>query len=106
MSRTPVLGTGFLVHVPRERLDVLERGRRQNTVSEVENVTRPSTRACKHFVGRGEYAIERSEQQRRIEVALDAAVEADALPRLVERRPPVGADHIAAGVAQVAEDRA
>ena len=34
------------------------------------------------------------------------AVGADALPRLVERRAPVGADDVAAGLAQLGEDRA
>ncbi len=32
------------------------------------------------------------------------AIEADALPRLVERRAPVGADHVAAGFAQLARE--
>jgi len=36
---------------------------------------------------------------------LDAVVRPDPLPRLVERRAPVGADHVAARVAQLVEDR-
>ena len=96
----------LLMHVARERLDVLDRRHRQDAVAEIEDVSRPSARARQHVVGRREHAIERAEQQRRIEVALDRAVEADALPGFVERRPPVGADHVAAGVAQLAENRA
>ena len=47
----------------------------------------------------------RPEQQRRIEVALDRPVVTDALPGLVDRNAPVGADDVAAGLAQLAEDR-
>ena len=90
------------MNVPRERLDVLDRRRRQDAVTEVEDVARPAAGALEHVVGGREHPIERAEQQRRIEVALDRAIGADALPRLVERRAPVGADHVAAGVAQLA----
>ena len=65
-----------------------------------------SARPGEHVVGRRERAIERSEQQRRIQIALNRAIEPDALPRFVERRAPVGADHGAARLAQLAEDRA
>ena len=64
--------TAERVHVPRERLDVLDRRRRQDAVAEIEDVAGPSAGAAQHVVGRGEQAIERAEQQRRIEVALDA----------------------------------
>src|SRR5262249_17788 len=96
----------FLMNVPRQRLHVFQRSRGQDTVSEVEKVPWTAVRARRHFVGRGEHAIERSEEQCRIEVALDAAVEADALPRLIERSAPIGADHVAAGLAHLAENRA
>ena len=39
------------------------------------------------------------EQCRRIEIALDAAVVADAIPGFVDRNPPVRANHVAAGFA-------
>ena len=87
------------MHVARERLDVLERGRRQDAVTEVEDVAGPSARACEDLVGRREHAIERAEQQRRIEISLDAAVGADALPGFVERCAPVGANDVAPGLA-------
>src|SRR5258708_14137685 len=94
------------MNVARERLNVLERCGREDAVPEVEDVPGPSAGAREHFVGGCEDALERAEQQRRIEVALDAAVGADALPRLVERRAPVGADDVAARVAPLAENRA
>ena len=37
---------------------------------------------------------------------MNRAVGPDPLPRLVERRPPVGADHVAAGLAHQVQDRA
>jgi hypothetical protein len=46
----------------------------------------------------------RAEQQRRVQVALDAAVVADGGPALVERLPPVEADDVAAGLADLAQD--
>ena len=95
-----------LVHVARERLHVLDRRRRQDAVSEIEDVARAAGGAAQHVARAGEQAIARAEQQRRIEIALDAAVVADALPRLVERDPPVGADHVAAGLAHHVQDRA
>ena len=70
----------LLMHVARERLDVLDRRRRQDAVAQVEDVARPSAGARQHVVGRGEDAIERAEQQRRIEVALNRPIEADARP--------------------------
>ena len=63
-------------------------------MAEIEDVAGPAAGARQHIVGRRERPIERAEQQRRIEIALDGAVEADALPGLVERRPPVGADDV------------
>ena len=61
---------------------------------------------AEHVVGGGQHPVARREQQRRIEVALDGAVVADALPRLVERHAPVDADDVAAGLAHLAQDRA
>src|SRR5436190_20833744 len=69
-------------------------------------MSRPPARALEHIVRAGEDAVEWSEQKRRVEVALHAAIGADLLPRLVERRPPVGADHVAARLAQLPQDRA
>src|SRR5207249_2188074 len=95
----------LLMNVTRERLHVFEGRGWKNTVAEVENVAGPSAGALQHIVGGPEHAVERSEQQRRIEIALDAAIEPDALPRFVERRAPVGADDVAARAPQLAQNR-
>ena len=94
------------MHVARERLDVLHRRGRQDTVTEVEDVSGPAAGAREDLVGRGKHALERPQQQRRVEISLDTAIGADALPRFVQRRAPVGADHVAAGLAQQIENRA
>src|SRR5437773_6736189 len=80
--------SGFLMHVSRKRLDVFDRRRRQNPVTEVEDVAEASARAREHVVGGGEGAIEWAEQQRRIKIALNRAVRSDPLPRFVQRDPP------------------
>ena len=66
----------------------------------------PSARAFEHIVGAGEDAFERPEQPGRIEVALNGAVVPDPLPRVVQRDAPVGADDVAARLANLAQDRA
>ena len=48
-------------------------------------------------------ALPRAEQHGRVEVALDAAIEADRRPAAVERDAPVEPDHVAARVAQLRE---
>ena len=94
------------MHVARERLDVFDRRAGQDAVTEIEDVPGPAAGALEHVVGCGERAIERAEQQRGIEVALNRPIEADALPRFVERGAPVGADHVTARLAQLGENRA
>src|SRR5437762_13962320 len=101
IRRTPVLATGLLMNVPGECLHVLERSGRQNAVTEIENVTGASARTGEHLVGGGEDAVERSEQQRRIEIALDAAVESDPLPGIVERCVPIGSGDVGACITEV-----
>ena len=93
------------VDVLREHLHVLDRRGRQDAVPEIEDVTRPAADAREDVVGLLEHPRRRAEQQRRIEIALDAAVGADARPRLVDRDAPVGADDVAARLAQLFEDR-
>src|SRR4030095_7690609 len=80
--------------------------RGKNTVTEVEDVTRPSRRARQHIVGRRKNAVKGTEEQRRVEIALDGAIAADSPPRLVERDAPIGADDGAAGLPDFAENRA
>src|ERR687898_1070829 len=88
----------------REGLHVIDWRRRKNPVAKIEDVSWTSARAFEDVVGSRQHAIERRQQQRRIEIALDSAIVADAIPRFVERDTPVGADHIAAGVAQILKD--
>ncbi len=74
-------------------------------MAEIENVPGAPAGAAKDVLGSGEQAIGWSEQERRVEIALDAPVVAHDRPGLVERDPPVDTDHVAAGLAHVAEER-
>src|SRR5262245_38344744 len=94
------------MYVASKRLDVLDGCRRQDAVPQVEDVAWAAAGEREDVVGGGEHAIERAEEQRRIQIALHRAVGANPLPRFVERRAPVGADDVAAGGAQIAEDAA
>ena len=75
-------------------------------MSQVEDVASPPRRPLEHIVGRAEHALERCQQDRRVQISLNCPVGADALPGLVKRRPPVGADDVAACRAQFGEDSA
>ena len=92
------------MHVLREGLYVIDRRRRKNAVAEIEDVSGAPARALEHVVGGREHAVEGRKQQGGIEIALDSAIVSDALPRFVERDAPVGADDIAACVAEILED--
>src|SRR5262245_48602168 len=94
------------MHVSSERLHVFDRSHRQNSVPQIEDVTGDSARAHQDIVSAGNDSFERTEQQRWIEVALDRAVVTDPVPRSIERSAPIGADHVAAGLAQLRENRA
>ena len=72
-------------------------GAREDAVAEVEDVAGPPAGRLEDGVGRTLHAVPRPEEQRRIEVPLDAAVRPDPLPALAERDPPVEADDVAAG---------
>ena len=69
---------------------------RQHAVPEVEDVPVASARAREHAIGLGLHHVPRRRQHGRIEVALHGHVGTHALPRDVERRAPVHADHVAA----------
>ena len=97
----------LLMHVPRERLHVLDRRRRQDAVAEIEDVARavrPRASSTSSVAAKMRSSGPSSSVGSRLPWM--RAIEADALPRLVERRAPVGADDVAAGLAQLAEDRA
>src|SRR5665213_3850100 len=68
---TPLLLPCLLMNVAGDGLHVFERRHRQDAVAEIEDVARPAGGAVEHFVCRREEAVERAEQQGRIEIALD-----------------------------------
>ena len=105
IRRTPVIVPCLLVHVARERLHVLDAASTGRMPWPRLKMWpgRPPARASTSSAP-ASTPVERAEQQRRIEVALDGAIDADALPGLVERRAPVGADHVAARLAQLARE--
>src|SRR5665213_581387 len=79
----PDSNSRLLMDVPRQGLHVLQRRGGQNAVAEIEDVSGPPARPRKDIVGRRENALERAEQQRRIQIALNAAIGSDARPRFV-----------------------
>jgi hypothetical protein len=71
---------------------------------EVEDVTGMAGDATQDVVGLVEHSRDGAEQQGWIEIALQGAIEADAVPRHIQRDTPVDADHITAGVAKLLEN--
>src|SRR5260370_16961260 len=97
MHRTPTgsRDTRDLPLVDRldEELQVLERGRGQHAMSEVEDVAGPAARAAKDVARAFAYQLRRAEQDGRVQVALDAPVVTDSLPPGVERNAPAERHH-------------
>src|SRR5262245_37741613 len=87
-SRTSARGT---VNVLREALYVFDGRGGQEPVSQVEDVARPPVDPFEDVLRLREHALQRPEEQRRIEISLDGAIEADAFPRDVDGYSPVGA---------------
>src|ERR1700674_3907527 len=98
MHKTPVdsRDTRDLPLVDRldEELQVLERGRGKHPMPEVEDVSRPSAGTAEDVAGACAHQFRRSQQDRRVEVALDAAVVADPRPTGLERHAPVERDDV------------
>ena len=92
------------MHVRSERLDLFDRRVRQDAMAEIEDVARPSAAAVAGYRRLREQSLARSEQQRRIQIALNAAVVAQIAPRFVERLPPVDADDVAARLGDLGQD--
>src|SRR2546426_11402142 len=92
------------MNVSRQRLHVLERRRRQNTVTEVEDVAGTSARAREHFVGGGKHPAERPDKQRRLGVSRNGAGEPNPRPSPLDRRRPAGPNHATAGAAPVGKN--
>src|SRR5712691_7910507 len=94
MHSTPVDGSGDtrdlpLVNSVDEQLQVFERRRWQDSVAEVEDVTRPPAGATEDLSGALAHKFRRAEQNGRVQVALDPAVIADSLPARIKRHAPV-----------------
>ena len=68
------MSRAVFVHVPRERLDVFERGSGQHPVPEIENVPTASSRASQYIVSGTENPFAWPEQHRWIEVSLQRTI--------------------------------
>src|SRR5262245_5710497 len=64
----------------------------------------PPASLLEHTTRTGQHALDGSEKQCRVEVSLYPAVVPPGGPCLIYGYPPVDADHIAAGFAQLAEE--
>src|SRR5258705_9032303 len=82
------------MNVLREHLHVLHRRGWQDPVPEVEDVAGTSGRPGEDVFGLVEHAAWPTEQQRRVQVALHPAVEADVFPGLVDRSTAVHAHNV------------
>src|SRR5262249_15584852 len=71
------VATAHLMNVGRKRLDLFEGRVGQNSMAEVEDVTRPSCGPSQHVVCRAEETIAGAEKKRGIEISLDSFVEPD-----------------------------
>src|SRR5687768_16446019 len=100
----PICSTGSTVHVLREHLDVLDRRRRQDAVSEVEDVSRTPADERKNVVGLREHPVGRPEQERGVEISLDGAVMANAVPRDIHRDTTVHPNHVTTRFPQLVEN--
>ena len=72
----------------------------QDAVAEIEDVAGPALGPAQHVVDPREQPLAGGEEQRGVEVALHRHPVSEPSPALVEGRPPVEADHVAAGLAQ------
>ena len=75
---------------------ILGRGR-QDSVTEIEDMSRSSSDSIQDFSGLSHQHIPRSEQRDRIEIPLNARAITDAGPCDIDRRAPIHADHLSSG---------
>ena len=88
---------------PREHVGI---GLGQHAVAEVEDVPGVAAVAPQHVADLVGDDRPRRAEHRRVEVALQRRGRPDPAPGLVERDPPVDADHVGAGVAHQREELA
>src|SRR4029077_12100810 len=101
MATIPVRGSRRTGGHPRmhgvdQELQVLDAGVGRDTVAEVEDVPRAAAGSAQDVARALAHEPGRTEQQGRLEVALNAAVMADARPRLVQVDAPVQRDYVGA----------
>src|SRR5437764_12060311 len=102
MRTMPVIGiylrgpTSRSVHRRHEPLEHLRIGFGHHAVAQIEDVAGPTTGAGQDVGHAGLRRVPASHGSDRVEVALDSAIEADALPGFVEPHPPVDAHDVAA----------
>src|SRR6266566_7579936 len=94
MHSTPVAGSGDTRDLPlvdgvHQQLQILERGRRQHSVAQVEDVAQTTARSAQNPAGALAHELGRAQQHSRIEIALYAAVVTDTLPADIEWHAPV-----------------
>src|SRR5256885_14116854 len=99
MQRMPVAGSRDTRGDPRmhgldEQLEILPACLGRPAMAEVEDVSGPAAGPPQHVARALADQVRRTEKDRGLEVALDAAVPADARPRLVELNAPVDRDQV------------
>jgi hypothetical protein len=91
------------VHEVAEPAQVGRVGLRKDAVAEVEDVARPAADGLEDAERLGLDTLERSQQQRRVEVPLDAAPVADLGPPALDRNSPVKTDDVAASGGKIGQ---
>src|SRR5467141_1950136 len=102
MQRMPVDGSADMRGDPGvngldQQLQILDAGFRKYTVAEVEDVARTAPGSAQHIARALADKVGRPEQDRGVEVALDAVVVTDATPSFVELDSPVEGDDVRTG---------
>src|SRR5260370_18231939 len=86
-----------------QRLQVFERAAGQHAMTEIEDVARPPSRLPEHLPRPVDHELQRAEQHRRVQVALDPAFVADAPPARVEVDAPGERADVRAGLSDQLE---
>jgi len=94
----------MLVHVLDEELHVLDGRPREDSVSEVENVSRTTRRLSQNQVDPIEKDLLRREERERIEVALDRDALSDFVPAPIEIDTPIETDDVPSRLAHLSKD--
>src|SRR5215471_10450850 len=90
-------------HVDR-CLNMLDRGRRQDTVTKIEDVSVATISTTQNIFDASFDFMQRGIEGDWVKVALDRAIIADHRPGLIEVNPPVYTDHVSTGFAHLAQN--